>query len=82
MKTVGDRRVAYLAFVTKHGVQLVGVETGGDNIPLVDFDDTEQSKPNFDNFYLERLSISFTSDLFLIVCKFVPFKYNPGNRAN
>lgn len=38
MKTVGDRPVAYPAFVTKHGVQLVEVETGGNNIPLIDFD--------------------------------------------
>lgn len=38
MKTVGDRPVGYPAFVTKHGVQLVEVETGVDNIPLVDFD--------------------------------------------
>lgn len=29
MKTVGDRPVAYPAFVTKHGVKLVEVETGG-----------------------------------------------------
>lgn len=38
MKTVCDRPVGYPAFVTKHVVQLVEVETGGDNIPLDDFD--------------------------------------------
>ena len=38
MKTVGVRSVGYPAFVTKHGVHLVGFETSGENIPVVDFD--------------------------------------------
>ena len=38
MKTVGVRPMGYPAFVTKHGVHLVGFETSGENIPVVEFD--------------------------------------------